>query len=259
MIPRNLSQFKATLRAGEFLVGTWVTSSDPMMAEVVASAGFDFLILDAEHGPVTPLTAMTTQLVADRTQVPMLVRIPAIDPVPIMFALDFGAAGILVPRVTGAADADRAVRLAHYPPIGSRGFGPRRVSNYLRDVDSYVQRAADCTTVIIQIETQGALTELDAILALEHVDGILVGRNDLAVELGLPRDPSNPDLVSITTDVLQRARAAGKAAGVASSALPAAARAARELGASMVAAGIDVEFLARAVDGFVRDIRADNT
>ena len=189
----------------------------------------------------------------------MLVRIPAIDPVPIMFALDFGAAGILVPRVTGAADADRAVRLAHYPPIGSRGFGPRRVSNYLRDVDSYVQRAADCTTVIIQIETQGALTELDAILALEHVDGILVGRNDLAVELGLPRDPSDPDLVSITTDVLQRARAAGKAAGVASSALPAAARAPRELGASMVAAGIDVEFLARAVDGFVRDIRADNT
>lgn len=91
------------------------------------------------------------------------------------------------------------------------------------------------------------------------MDGILVGRNDLAVELGLPRDPSNPDLVSITTDVLQRARAAGKAAGVASSALPAAARAAREMGASMVAAGIDVEFLARAVDGFVRDIRAKNT
>lgn len=115
MIPRNHAQFKATLRAGEFLVGTWVTSSDPMMTEVVASAGFDFLILDAEHGPVTPLTALTTQLVADRTQVPMLVRIPTIDPVPIMSALDFGAAGILVPRVTCAADADRAVRLAYYP------------------------------------------------------------------------------------------------------------------------------------------------
>ena len=259
MIPRNHAQFKATLRAGEFLVGTWVTSSDPMMTEVVASAGFDFLILDAEHGPVTPLTALTTQLVADHTQVPMLVRIPTIDPVPIMSALDFGAAGILVPRVTCAADADRAVRLAYYPPIGSRGFGPRRVSNYLRDVDSYVQRAADCTTVIIQVETQGALTELDTILALDHVDGILVGRNDLAVELGLPRDPNNPDLVSITTDVLQRARAAGKAAGLASSALPETARAAREMGASMVAAGIDVEFLARAVDGFVRDIRAEST
>lgn len=246
------------MRSGDFLLGTWLTSSDPMVAEVVASAGFDFAILDAEHGPVTASSALSTQIVADRAGLPLLVRIPTIDPVPIMAALDFGAAGILVPRVTSADDADRAARLAHYPPAGSRGFGPRRVSNYLRDVDSYVAGAADSTTVIIQIETQGALDDLDAILGLPRVDGILVGRNDLAMELGLPRDPGNPELAALTTDVLARARTAGKAAGIASSANPAAARAARELGATMVAAGIDVEFLARAVDGFVTDARATN-
>jgi 4-hydroxy-2-oxoheptanedioate aldolase len=112
--------------------------------------------------------------------------------------------------------------------------------------------------VIIQIETKGALDDLDSILRIPHVDGILVGRNDLAMELGLPRDPNNPDLAAITANVLARARAAGKAAGIASSAIPAAARAARDLGATMVAAGIDVEFLARAVDVFVANTRTDN-
>ncbi|MBM3670253.1 MAG: 4-hydroxy-2-oxo-heptane-1,7-dioate aldolase [Actinobacteria bacterium] len=256
MIRRSPAEFKTAAQRGEFLLGTWLTSSDPMVAEVVASAGFDFAILDGEHGPVTASSALTTQIVADRAGLPLIVRIPSIDPVPIMAALDFGAAGILVPRVTSANDAERAAGLAHYPPSGSRGFGPRRVSNYLRDVDSYVAGAADSTTVIIQIETQGALDDLDAILGLPRVDGILVGRNDLAMELGLPRDPSNPALAALTTDVLVRARKAGKAAGIASSAIPAAARAARDLGATMVAAGIDVEFLARAVDGFITDARS---
>lgn len=247
------------MRRRDTLLGTWLTSTDPMVTEVVATAGFDFAILDAEHGPVTPSSALTTQIIADRAGLPLLVRIPSIDPVPIMAALDGGAAGILVPRVASADDAEQAARLAHYPPDGSRGFGPRRVSNYLRDVDSYVAGAADSTTVIIQIETQGALDDLDSILRLPRVDGILVGRNDLAMELGLPRDPANPDLAALTTNVLARARKAGKAAGIASSAIPSAARAARDLGATMVAAGIDVEFLARAVDGFVNDARTSNT
>lgn len=227
-----------------------------MIVEVVASASFDFLILDAEHGPVTPASALTTQIVADRTGVPLIVRVPSIDPVPIMAALDFGAAGILVPRVTSVDEAEIAAQLAYYPPAGSRGFGPRRVSNYLRDVDSYVARATESTTVVVQIETQGALDDLDAILALPQVDAILVGRNDLAMELGLPRDPNNADLSAITSDVLTRARAAGKAAGLATSALANAAMTAQELGATMVAAGIDLEFLARAVDGFISDIRS---
>jgi 4-hydroxy-2-oxoheptanedioate aldolase len=258
VIRRTPEEFKAAVLRGDFLLGTWLTSPDPMVAEVIASAGFDFAILDAEHGPVTASSAFTTQVVSDRAGMPLLVRIPSIDPVPIMAALDFGAAGILVPRVANADDAERASRLAHYPPAGSRGFGPRRVSNYLRDVDSYVLGASDSTTVIIQIETKGALDDLDSILRIPHVDGILVGRNDLAMELGLPRDPNNPDLAAITANVLARARAAGKAAGIASSAIPAAARAARDLGATMVAAGIDVEFLARAVDVFVADTRTDN-
>ena len=255
VIRRSPTDFKSAVRDGDFLLGTWITSCDPMVTEVVASADFDFLILDAEHGPVTPTSALTTQIVADRTGIPLIVRIPSIEPVPIMAALDYGAAGILVPRVTGVDDASRAMHLAHYPPIGSRGLGPRRVSNYLRDVDAYVEQAADATTVIIQIETRGALDELDAILALPNVDAILVGRNDLAMELGLPRDPKHPELSEITADVLRRARAAGRGAGIASSALSTGALAARGLGATMVAAGIDVEFLARAVDGFVADVR----
>ena len=256
-------EFKAALRGDTCLLGTWLTTSDPMMTEVIALAGFDFCILDAEHGPVTASTALITQIVADRAGVPLLVRIPAIEPAPVMAALDNGAAGVIVPRVEHPDQAEQAIRLCHYPPIGSRGFGPRRASGYLRDVNGYLDRAQRSTVVIVQVETRGALDHLDQILALPGLDGILVGRNDLANELGLPRDPANPELSAITRDVLRRTRAVGLAAGLACGAAPAAAIAARKLGANLIAAGIDVEFLARAVDAFLHDSRtlldADDT
>lgn len=253
---RTAVGFKVALQRGEVLLGTWLTSSDPMVIEVMASAGFDFCILDAEHGPVTASTALTTQIVADRTSVPLLVRVPAADPVHIMAALDLGAAGIVVPRVSSIEEAAHAVRLAHYPPIGCRGYGPRRASNYLRNVDAYLDQAAEATTVIIQIENREALSALDGILALPHVDGILIGRNDLAVELGISRDPADPELQSITTDIIERTHSAGKAVGLACSALPASVQAARELGASFIAAGIDLEFLARSVDSFITNVHS---
>lgn len=230
-----------------------------MMAEAVALAGFDFCILDAEHGAVTATTALATQLAADRAGVPLLVRVPQVDAHPIMAALDTGAAGIIAPRVEDARGAADAIRLAHYPPRGSRGYGPRRASGYLRHVDAYLDQAEESTIVIVQIETRGALDALDEILALPGLDAVLVGRNDLATELGLPRDPANPELAAITADVLSRARAAGIGAGLACGASAPAALAARRLGASFVAAGIDVEFLARAVDGFLHDMRASRT
>jgi 4-hydroxy-2-oxoheptanedioate aldolase len=255
---RSAVEFKTAMQRGEVLFGTWLTSSDPMVTEVIASAGFDFCILDAEHGPVTASSALMTQIVADRVSVPLLVRVPAADPVHIMSALDLGATGIVVPRVASADEAAHAVRLAHYPPNGCRGYGPRRASNYLRNVDAYLDEAAEATTVIIQIENQGALSDLDGILALPHVDGILIGRNDLAVELGISRDPADSELQSITTGIIERAHSAGKAVGLACSALPASVQAARDLGATFVAAGIDLEFLARSVDSFISNVQSQN-
>lgn len=246
---------KAALRRDQCLLATWLTTSDPMVTEAIALAGFDACILDAEHGPVTAGTALMTQIVADRSQLPLLVRIPAIEPAAIASALDNGAAGIIVPRVTSAEQAAEAIHLAHYPPNGSRGFGPRRASGYLRQVDEYLASAADSTIVVVQIETKGAIDDLDAILALPDLDGILVGRNDLATELRMSRDPADPALAAITRDILTRARAAGRGAGLACAATPAAAVAAASLGANFIAAGIDIEFVVRAVDGFLDHTR----
>lgn len=253
------ADLKTALRGDGCLLGTWLTTSDPMMAEAVALAGFDFCILDAEHGAVTATTALATQMAADRAGVPLIVRVPQVDAHPIMAALDTGAAGIIAPRIDDLRGAEQAIRLAHYPPRGNRGYGPRRASGYLRQVDDYLARAEASTIVIVQIETRGALDALDDIIALPGLDAILVGRNDLAIELGLPRDPAHPELTAITVDVLARARAAGIGAGLACGAAAAAATAAGRLGATFVAAGIDVEFLARAVDGFVHEVRASWT
>lgn len=247
---------KEALRADRCLLATWVTSSDPMMVEAIAGAGFDACILDAEHGPVTPSSALMTQIIADRCQVPLLVRIPSIEPAIIGAYLDIGASGVIVPRIHSAEEAAEAIRLAHYPPTGTRGFGPRRASSYLRRIDAYLAAARDATIVIVQVETADAVADLDRILGLPDLDGILVGRNDLATELGLSRDPADPQLAAITADILARARAKGVGAGVACGANATAATAARQLGANFVAAGIDVEYLTRAVDAFLQDARA---
>jgi len=247
---------KQALRANKCLLATWVTSSDPMMLEAIAGAGFDACILDAEHGPVTASTSLMTQIISDRCQVPLLVRIPSLELSIIGAFLDNGAAGVIIPRIHTADEAAEAIRFAHYPPTGVRGFGPRRASNYLRRVDAYLAAARDSTIVIVQVETADALANLDRILALPGLDGVLVGRNDLATELGLSRDPADPQLAAITSDILARARARGLGAAVACGASAAAAAAAHQLGANFVAAGIDVEYLARAVDAFLQDARA---
>jgi len=247
---------KLALRDQECLLATWLTRCDPMMVEAIASGGFDTCILDTEHGPITAAGALMTQIIADRCGVPLLVRVPGPEPTAIAAALDNGAAGVVVPRVQSAAQAAEAIAMAHYPPRGSRGFGPRRASGYLRRVDDYLNRAHESTIVIVQVETKGAIDEIDQILALPDLDGILVGRNDLSMELGLPRDPADPRLTQITRDLLGRARAAGLGAGIASAGRVEAALAARDLGANLVAAGIDVEYLATAIDAFVQQARS---
>ncbi len=249
------TRFKVRVKGDDLLLGIWVSTCDPMMAEAVALADVDFLILDTEHAPLTASDVLMHQIVADSARCPLLVRIGADEPVGYMLALDGGATGVVVPRVKTAEDVQRAIDYSYYPPMGSRGFGPRRVSAYFRDVDAYVETANEFTTVIVQIETREAVDNLDAILAIPGLDGILVGRNDLAGSLGLSRDPNDGALAEVSRQILTAARQAGLGRGIACSAHAAAIPPLRDLGATMIAAGIDVEYLARAVDSFLLEAR----
>jgi 4-hydroxy-2-oxoheptanedioate aldolase len=225
--------------AGRHQVGIFVQTPHPIVVEVVAAAGVDCLCIDQEHAPIG---VESLHALVGVSTVPALVRVPDCTPHAISAALDAGAAGVLVPRVSTAAQAADAVAFARYPPAGSRGLGPGRAAGYGREIDRELVGANDRTLLAIQIETGAAVAELDEILEVDGVDLVFVGPGDLGASLGR----KGPDLEAAVTDVLARARAAGRATGMFAPDA-AAATAWLERGVSLVLLGSDLALLAAAV------------
>ena len=155
---------KRRLREGATALGAWLSITDPVVAEIMAGAGFDYILIDTEHAPWS-LESLQTALLAFRgvPTVP-IVRVPWNDQVHVKQALDVGADGVLAPMVRSAAEARALVAAAKYPPDGIRGFGPRRASDYGRNIDAYVAGANAATIVIPQIEDVGAAEAVEEIL-----------------------------------------------------------------------------------------------
>ncbi len=210
MSERSLD-LKRRLRAGESVVGAWLTLADSVVAEVMASTGFDLILIDTEHGPFS-IESLQTVLMAFRAQptVPM-VRVPWNDPVLIKQALDVGAEGILIPMVRSAEEARRAVAACKYPPEGIRGFGPRRASDYGRNVDDYVETANESIIVMPQLEHVDAARDIEAILDVPGVDCLCIGPNDLSGSAGYLRQLDHP----VVADAINRILDAAKARGIA--------------------------------------------
>lgn len=250
--------FRSEVKSADLLLGTWVGSTDPMVTEAVAQSDFDFVILDAEHGSLDRMPLLINLIAARAGGARTIVRLGGDDPVHYMHALDNGADGVLVPRVKTAAEVARAVNLCRYPPEGVRGFGPHRAGGYYRHEDRYTATANDVIAVIVQIETREALDNLSEILEVEGLDGVLVGRNDLAGALGMNRDHNDPRMLSICADILRGARARGLARGIAASLDAEAIPALHELGANVIAAGGDLEFMVSAMDSYLSAIRRED-
>ncbi|KPQ05579.1 MAG: 4-hydroxy-2-oxoheptanedioate aldolase [Rhodobacteraceae bacterium HLUCCA12] len=175
----------ARARLGErpALVGPFLAVPSPMVTEIACAARPDFVCIDMEHGPIAPTMAEDMLRAAALWDVPALVRVPGPDAAAIGQALDFGAVGVLVPRVSSADEARAAVAAARFPPEGRRGLGPCRASGYGRNLPDYLDAARAQTVVAIQIETVDALDALDAILAVPGIDLAFVGPGDLGVGL----------------------------------------------------------------------------
>jgi 4-hydroxy-2-oxoheptanedioate aldolase len=201
------SKLKTRLRQGETTLGGWITVASPMIAEIMAGAGFDWVMIDTEHGGFSN-EGLQTCLVAfnGSPSVPM-VRVAWNDAVLIKQVLDMGADGILVPMVSSPAEARAAVAACKYPPEGTRGFGPRRASDYGRKTDAYVAQANESVIVIVQIEHINGVAQIDEILDTPGIDVACLGPTDLSGSAGVLRQFQHPTVVDGMTRVINAARA----------------------------------------------------
>ncbi len=185
--------FKTRINRQDLLIGTIQTLPSPEIAEVLCGAGFSWLFIDLEHGAMGIRDAQAI-LQAAAPQVPCLVRVPLNDEIWIKKALDIGAAGIIVPQVRTAEEAEQAVGRCQYPPDGLRSVGIARAHGYGDRFQDYMAAANDEVVVVIQIEHVDALENLPAILDVAGVDGIFVGPYDLAASMGKMGQPGDADV-----------------------------------------------------------------
>lgn len=209
-----MSDFRKKCIGHERVIGTFAAIPHPVAIEVTAAAGLDFICIDAEHAQIGRELIENLVRAADVHRVPAMVRVPGHAPESIAGALDAGAAGVLVPRVSNAAQAKAAVLATRYPPIGERGVGPGRAAGYGYRIPDYLKSANENIVLAIQIETADGLANVKDIVAVEGVDVIFIGPGDLSVSI----DAMGPDgagkLDAAILEITGAARKAGKAVGI---------------------------------------------
>jgi 4-hydroxy-2-oxoheptanedioate aldolase len=252
-LPQN--PFKRALQAGRAQIGLWSSLSSNYSVEVIAGAGFDWLLLDTEHSP-NDLESLLTQLQAAAPYpTHPVVRVPWNDMVMIKRVLDIGAQSLLVPYVSTPEEAAAAVSYTRYPPVGVRGVaGTTRASRFGR-VKDYATRAHEEICLLVQLETQRALDNLEAICAVEGVDGVFIGPADLHASLGHTGQIANPQVKPLIDEAIRRIRKCGRAPGILT---PSEADAHHWLdcGALFVAVGADVGILARGAESLAAKFKS---
>ena len=203
------------LKEERLCLGMFTLSSDPGISELLSGSGFDFLIIDAEHGALSIESIQMNIMACKGSDTVPMVRVPSHDPVFIKRVLDSGAGGILIPQVRSADDVEGAVSACLYPPDGDRGVGPRRPSNYYRDVAECTRTANQHIVIWAQIEHIDAISDIDRIVRVPRLDGVMPGPADLAASMGLPGKPGHPAVSGAIQQMQQAAQSAGIAAGMA--------------------------------------------
>jgi len=244
-LPRNA--FKQALAEGKRQVGLWSGLASPIAAEILAGAGFDWVVIDGEHGP-NDITTLLPQLQAMRggTAEPVF-RVPWNDMVILKRALDVGARSVLIPFVQNAEEARRVVAATRYPPLGIRGVAVTPRANDYGRVENYHKNAHLDTCVLVQVETRAALEEIEAIAAVDGVDGIFIGPSDLAADFGHLGNSKHPEVMAALKDAATRIRAAGKPAGFLTGVVDDV-ESMFEMGFNFTAVGSDVGILARGAE-----------
>ncbi|MGJ8556320.1 MAG: aldolase/citrate lyase family protein [Sulfitobacter geojensis] len=245
-MPAPVNTFKKALSEGETVFGCWVGLADTLSTELMGTAGFDWLVIDGEHGP-NDLRSILAQLqVLAASDSHPVVRVPVGETYMLKQLLDAGAQTVLVPMVESADQARQLVRDVTYPPHGDRGVGYAlsRAARFSQIAD-YGTTADAQICLLVQVENRKGLAALDDILAVDGIDGVFIGPADLAADMGHMGDSLHPDVQAAIMDALRRIRAAGKAPGILSTHDPMT-EAAIAAGAQFVAVGADVLLLSHA-------------
>lgn len=247
--PKN--PFKAALLADTPQIGCWLNMAEPYLAEITAYTGFDWLVVDGEHGPNDIRSIRDQLMVIDPSPSHPVVRLPMGEAWMIKQALDIGARSLLIPMVESADQARALVRATRYPPEGIRGLGASlaRASKFAA-IANYPQTANAEICLIVQIETRKGMAALDEILAVDGVDGVFIGPADLSADMGFTGQGNVDEVWDVILDALTRIRAAGKAAGTLSWDDKRIAES-QAAGANFVAVGADVSSLANSLRALV--------
>jgi 4-hydroxy-2-oxoheptanedioate aldolase len=211
-VPTN--RFKHAIAEGKLQIGLWSQIAVPVAAEVLADTGFDFVVIDAEHAPNDVLTVLPQLQIIDRSPTSAVVRMPWNDMVLTKRFLDIGAQTLLMPFIEDAEQATRAISHVRYPPAGLRGVATMHRANRYGRVADYLHAAEREICLLAQVETKSALDRLEEIAAVDGLDGIFIGPNDLAGSMGHLGNPAHPEVQEAIIAVPERMRRMDKPAGI---------------------------------------------
>lgn len=256
-LPTN--PFKQALQDKQPQIGLWLGLADHYAVEICAGAGFDWLLIDGEHSPNDLRSVLQqAQVIAAYPASHAIARVPMghghVGQALIKQYLDLGVQTLLVPMVDTAAQAAEIVRSMRYPPDGVRGMGGARASRWGR-YPAYAKEANAQVCLLVQAETREALANLEAIAAVQGVDGIFIGPADLSASLGHVGNPGHPEVQAAIEDAIARINQAGKAAGILTPD-EALARHYLALGATFVAVGLDTNLLVKATSALAAKFKA---
>ena len=208
------AKIKQTFKEGKVSIGSWMSMAHVSIAEILASAGYDWVVIETEHTAIDVSEVLRLIIAIEGRGAIPLVRLAWNDPIQAKVVMDSGAAGVLVPMVNSKAEAELAVNSLKYPPLGQRGVGLARAQGYGETFDEYVRRANDDGLLIVQIEHIDAVRNVDEILSVPGIDGTFIGPYDLSLSMGLPGQLHHPDVEAAKQKVLEATKAHGLVPGI---------------------------------------------
>jgi 2-keto-3-deoxy-L-rhamnonate aldolase RhmA len=252
---------KAKFKAERPSIGTWMSMAHVSIAEILAAAGYDWVVVETEHTAIDVSEVLPLIIAIERRGALPLVRLAWNDPIQAKAVMDSGAAGVIVPMINSKADAELAVKSVKYPPQGFRGVGLARAQDYGPGLSEYVATANRDGLLIAQIEHVDAVERIDEILSVPGIDGTFIGPYDLSASLGVTGQLDHPAVVAAKQRVLEATRARGLAPGIhlvhpdrARQQLPEAVAA----GYRFIALGTDILFLGDSCRALAEAARAAN-
>lgn len=210
-----MKNLKKRIKEGETLHGCWLNLGSALTAEIVGLSGFDWVLIDLEHGAGTETDALAQLQALESTPAGVIVRVESAESQRIHRVLDMGAEGIMCPKVHNPEEAKKVVRGLHYPPHGTRGVAKMvRASQFAQNFPTYYETAHDTILGVVQIETVEVLSHLDEVAGIDGVDVLFIGPADLSMELGIFGQFDHPKFKEALLETVNAARKAGKATGI---------------------------------------------